>query len=135
MIGLSAVYVLMGLMMAGVAVVSGRDRANPKRFNNAAFWGLYSITFLAGGMLPDVANGIIVVLMALVAGIGKLAPAPAERNTRAERELSARSWGNKLFIPALAIPVITVVGATYLKALPVGGRNLIVPGDATVVWL
>jgi uncharacterized membrane protein len=135
MIGLGGVFVLMGLMMAGVAVVSGRDHANPKRFNNAAFWGLYSITFLAGGLLPDVVNGIIVVLMAIIAGIGKLGPAPAERNTRGEREASARAWGNKLFIPALAIPVITVVGANYFKALPFGGRNLIDPRDATVVWL
>ena len=135
MIGLSAVFVLMGLMTAGVAIVSGRDRANPKRLNHAAFWGLYSITFLVGGLLPDIVNGIIVILMALVAGIGKLGPAPAERNTREEREASARGWGNKLFIPALAIPVITVIGANYFKALPVGGRNLIDPRDATVVWL
>ena len=135
MIKLSAVYVLMGLLAAGVAIVSGRDRANPRRFNNAAFWGLYSITFLFGSLLPDVANGIIVLLMVGVAGIGRLGPAPAESNTREEREASARRWGNRLFIPALAIPFITIIGSKYLKTLPIGGRPLIDPGNATIVWL
>jgi len=135
MITLSAIYILMGLMTAGVAIVSGRDRTNPRRFNNAAFWGLYSITFLVGSLLPDIANGVIVLLMVLVAGIGKLGPAPGETNTREEREASARKWGNRLFIPALAIPVITIVGARYLKAVPMGTATLIDPKDVTVVWL
>jgi uncharacterized membrane protein len=135
MIRLGAIYILMGLMTAGVAIVSGRDRSNPRRFNNAAFWGLYSITFLVGSMLPDVVNGVIVILMALVAGIGKLGPAPSEVNSREEREASARRWGNRLFIPALAIPFITIVGSKYLKALPVGAGFLIDPKDVTIVWL
>jgi uncharacterized membrane protein len=134
-IKVGAVYVLMGLLSAGVAVVSGRDRSNPRRYNNAAFWGLYAITFLFGSMLPGVVNGVIVVLMALVAGIGRLGPVPAELNTREERVLSARRWGNRLFIPALAIPVITIVGATFLKSTPIGATPLIDPKDVTIVWL
>jgi uncharacterized membrane protein len=135
MIKVSAIYVLMGLLAAGVAIVSGRDRANPRRLNNAAFWGLYAITFLFGSLLPNVVNGVIVLLMVGVAGIGKLGPAPAESNTREEREASARRWGNKLFIPALAIPVITIIGSKYLKTSPVGGTPLIDPKDSTIVWL
>ena len=135
MIKVGAVYVLMGLLSAGVAIVSGRDRSNPRRFNNATFWGLYSVTFLFGSLLPDVANGIIVIVMALVAGIGKLGPIPAESNSKQEREAGARRWGNKLFIPALAIPVITIIGATALKAVPLGGTTLIDPKDVTIVWL
>jgi uncharacterized membrane protein len=134
-IKLSAVFILMGLLAAGVAIVSGRDRTNPKRFNNAAFWGLYSITFLFGSLLPDVVNGVIVLLMVGVAGIGKLGPTPPENNTREEREASARKWGNKLFIPALAIPFITIIGSKYLKTLPIGGVPLIDAKDATIVWL
>jgi uncharacterized membrane protein len=136
MIRLSAIYILMGLLAAGVAIVSGRDRTNPRRFNNAVFWGLYAVTFLVGSLLPDVVNGIIVLLMVGVAGIGKLGPAPGETNTREEREVSSRRWGNRLFIPALVIPVITIVGAKYLKAVPLGGgRTLIEPKDVTIVWL
>ena len=135
MIRLSSVFILMGLLAAGVAVVSGRDRANPRRYNNAAFWGLYAISFLVGSLLPDFVNGVIVLLMVLVAGIGRLGPAPGETNTRDEREASARRWGNRLFIPALAIPVITILGSKFLKSIPIGSTSLIDPKDATVVWL
>jgi len=134
-IKVGAIYILMGLLSGGVAVVSGRDRSNPKRYNNAAFWGLYSITFFVGPLLPDVVNGVIVILMALVAGIGKLGPIPAESNTRAEREVSSRRWGNRLFIPALAIPIITIIGATFLKSVPIGTKTLIDQKDLTIIWL
>ena len=90
MIKVGVVYILLGLVSGGVAIVSGRDRTNPRRFNNAAFWGLYSVTFLVGPLLPDVVNGVIVLLMAAVAGIGKLGPIPAEMNTREDREGHAR---------------------------------------------
>lgn len=135
MIKVGAVYILLGLVSAGVAIVSGRDRTNPRRYNNAAFWGLYAVTFILGPLLPNVVNGVIVLLMAGVAGIGKLGPVPAESNTREERERSAKRWGNRLFIPALAIPVITIIGATLLKGLPIGSTTLIDPKDMTVIWL
>jgi uncharacterized membrane protein len=134
-IKVGAVYILLGLVSGGVAIVSGRDRTNPRRFNNATFWGLYSITFIFGPLLPDVVNGLIVLIMAAVAGIGKLGPIPAESNTREAREASARRWGNRLFIPALAIPVVTIIGATFLKGVPVGSTTLIDPKDMTVIWL
>jgi uncharacterized membrane protein len=82
-----------------------------------------------------VVNGLIVLIMAAVAGIGKLGPIPAESNTREAREASARRWGNRLFIPALAIPVVTIIGATFLKGVPVGSTTLIDPKDMTVIWL
>jgi uncharacterized membrane protein len=135
MIKVGVVYILLGLVSGGVAIVSGRDRTNPRRFNNAAFWGLYSVTFLVGPLLPDVVNGVIVLLMAAVAGIGKLGPIPAEMNTREDREGHARRWGNRLFIPALAIPVVTIIGATFLKGVPLGSAMLIDPKDMTVIWL
>jgi uncharacterized membrane protein len=135
MIHVEAVYILLGLVSGGVAVVSGRDRSNPRRWNNAVFWGVYAVTFILGPHLPDVVNGTLVIVMALVAGIGRLGPIPAESNSREEREASARRWGNWLFLPALAIPVVTIVGATLLKAVPVGTTTLIDPRDMTVIWL
>jgi uncharacterized membrane protein len=135
MIRLEAVFVLMGLLIGGVAVVSARDEANPRRWNNAIFWGAYAITFLVGSLLPDVVNGLLVLLMVGVAGIGKLGTSSGETNTREEREASARRWGNKLFIPALTIPVVTGFGTFFLKDLPIGGVPMIDPRNVTIVWL
>ena len=141
MIRLEAVYWVMGLMAAGVAIVNLRDPSNPKRYNNAAFWGLYAVTFLAGSYIPHFASGCIVIAMVLVGSIerrsagpsGALRPSLRSRaavpfrtttgfgqstmvsQTREEREASALHWGNRLFIPALTIPAVTVAGTFLLK--------------------
>lgn len=135
MITLEHVYWLSGLMMAGVAIVNWRDRTNPRRFNNTAFWGVYSITFLAGTYLPDVANGFLVIAMVLVASIRGLGQGKQETRTREEREASAQRWGNKLFIPALAIPIITVLGTVLFKRISIGGAALVDIKQITVISL
>jgi uncharacterized membrane protein len=134
-ITLEHVYWLSGLMMAGVAVVNWRDRSNPRRFNNSAFWGVYAITFLAGSHLPDLANGFLVIAMVLVASIRGLGQGEKESTTREEREESARRWGNKLFVPALAIPLVTVVGTILFKRITIYGTPVVDLKQVTVISL
>ncbi len=122
-------------MMAGVAIVNARDRSNPRRFNNTAFWGIYAITFLVGSHLPDFANGFLVIAMVLVGSIRGLGQGKQESATREERETSARLWGNKLFIPALAIPLITVLGTVLFKRIAIGGVPLVDVKQVTVISL
>jgi uncharacterized membrane protein len=135
MITLEFVNILMGLLMAGIAIVNLRDRSSAKRYNNAAFWGLYAVTFLVGSHLPDLINGLIVIAMVSVMAIGKLGGAPHENTSRAEREQSAARWGNRLFIPALTIPAVTLLGNVWLKRVTVGGAPLVDPKQVTLVAL
>lgn len=135
MITFEFVNVLMGLMMAGVAIVNLRDRVSPRHNNNAAFWGLYAITFLAGSYLSDFVNGLVVIAMVLVMVIGKLGGPPPEAATRTQREASATRWGNRLFIPALTIPAVTLLGAVAFKRLSVNGTPLVDPKQVTVISL
>ena len=135
MITLEHVYWLSGLMMAGVAIVNWRDRSNPRRFNNTAFWGIYAVTFLAGSHLPDLANGFLVIAMVLVASVRGLGQGKQESATREEREASARRWGNKLFIPALAIPFITVLGTVFFKKITIDGTAVVDLKQVTVISL
>ena len=135
MITLEFVNVLMGIMMAGIAIVNVRDTTNRKRYNNAAFWGLYAVTFLAGSHLPNFVNGLLVIAMVLIVAIGKLGVAPGEQTTRAEREVSAAKWGNRLFIPALTIPAVALLGTFTLKGLQVNGAPLVDPKQVTLISL
>jgi uncharacterized membrane protein len=134
-ITLEHIYWLTGLMMAGVAVVNLRDPSNPRRFNNTAFWGIYAITFLAGSHLPDLANGFLVIGMVLVASIRGLGQGKTEGRSRAEREASAQRWGAKLFIPALTIPFVTVLGTLILKKITIGESPLVDVKQVTVISL
>jgi uncharacterized membrane protein len=135
MITFEFVNVLMGLMMAGVAIVNLRDRTSAKRYNNAAFWGLYAVTFLAGSYLSDFMNGLVVIAMVLVMAIGKLGGPPPEASTRVQREASAAKWGNRLFIPALTIPAVTLLGTLTLKRFSINGTPLVDAKQVTLISL
>ncbi|HMI49151.1 MAG TPA: DUF979 domain-containing protein [Gemmatimonadaceae bacterium] len=135
MITLEHIYWLAGLMFAGVAIVNWRDRSNKRRLNNTAFWGVYAITFLAGSYLSDLANGFLLIVMVLVASIRGLGQGAGESATREEREASARRWGNKLFVPALAIPLVTVLGTVFLKRITINGLPLVDIKQVTVISL
>jgi uncharacterized membrane protein len=134
-ITLEYVYWLMGVLAAGVAWVNARDASNPKRWNNAAFWGLYAVTFLAGSWLPHVASGCLVIAMVAVASIGKLGQTTRESQTPAQRDASATRWGNRLFIPALTIPAVTLLGTFVLKGARLGGAPIVDPKQVTQISL
>lgn len=133
MIGLDVLYVLAGLLFAVFAVATLTDGTNPKRFTSALFWALFATSFLIGSYLPDVVNGAILVAMALVAGFNLMGrgehPQPVDKPQRAER------WGNRLFIPALIPPVVTLLGTLTLKGVMVAGQPLVDPKQVTLVSL
>jgi uncharacterized membrane protein len=135
MIRLEFIYVLMGLLVGGVALVNAFDRAHPKRIGNALFWGLYALTFLLGSHLSDFANGVLVIAMVCVAAARALGGGSADGSTLEERRASARRWGNRLFLPALMIPVLTLLGTLTLKEVEIGGAPLVDPRQVTLVSL
>jgi uncharacterized membrane protein len=134
-ITLEHIYWLTGLTMAGVAIVNWRDPSNPRRFNNTAFWGVYAVTFLAGSHLPDLVNGMLVIVMVLVASVRGLGQGEQAGATREDREASAKHWGNKLFIPALAIPIVTVLGTVALRKIVFHGSPVVDLKQVTVISL
>ncbi len=135
MIGLGAVYALAGLVFAAFAVLSAFDRDNPKRLGNAGFWGLMALSFLAGDRLGDAGNGALVVGLALIAGLGLLGRGNPDTTTPAERRALAERFGERLFIPALTLPVVVIVGLLVLKPITIGGTPLLDPKQVTLVSL
>lgn len=135
MIKLGAVYLLAGFVFGAFAVLSALDRNNPKRLGNAAFWGLVATSFLAGDDLGDLGNGGLVLGLALIAGFGLLGRGqPATTSSEERRALSDR-FGEKLFVPALALPVVVAFGVLVLKPLTLGGEPLLDPKQATLLSL
>jgi uncharacterized membrane protein len=134
-IKLGVVYLLAGLMFGAFAILSATDRNNPKRFGNAAFWGLVSASFLAGDRLGDLGNGVLVLGLAGIAGFGLLGRGAPDTTTPQERRELSERFGEKLFIPALTLPLVVIFGVLVLKPLQVGGGPLLDPKQATLISL
>ena len=135
MIGLEPVYIFAGLLFAGMAVLSARDASNPKRWRNAAFWGLFAFSFLAGGRIGDFANGCLVIALTLVGGLGALGRGTKDPVSREAKAASAARLGSRLFAPALTVPLVTLFGALVLAKVKLGGHPLIDPKQTTPISL
>ncbi len=136
MIGLPFLYALLAIVVGSVAILNLRDRQHAKRWGNFGFWGLYALTFVLGGRVPDFAIGCMVIAMALLAGLGRTGPsATAGGATAEERTAGARRFGNRLFVPAVLVPALTLAGTLTLKGVVVGGQPLVDPKQVTLVSL
>ncbi|MDB5472085.1 MAG: putative rane protein [Caulobacter sp.] len=135
MIGLPVLYVIGGVFFAAMALLGAFDRGNPKRWGNLAFWGLLAVSFLFGSYIGDLANGVLVLALAGLAGFSALGPGKPNTTTPEERRESAARLGAKLFIPALVIPLVTLVGTFAFKAWTVGDAHVVDPKQATLVSL
>lgn len=128
-------FYVLGAMLLMVACMSLADRHNPKRWTSGLFWALYALIYLAGDQLSPVAAGVLMVVMALIAGFGGVALGRHGDRTQEERKSSAQRLGHRLLIPALIIPITTVIGSTLFKDVHLGGLLVLDPKNATLVSL
>lgn len=128
-------YLVLGAMLTIAAFMTLRDKHNPKRYTTALFWGLYAVVYLAGERIPPVLAGAIMIFMALIAGFGGIALGKYGFLPEGERRASAQRLGNRLFIPALIIPVVTMLGSTLFKDVTINGMLLFEQKHLTLVAL
>ena len=135
MITLAWLYIPAGLMFAAVALRSALDRANSRRWGTAAFWGLMALSLLAGDLLGDFGNGVLVLALAGLAGFGLVGRGVAQTTDEPERERSAARLGNRVFLPALIIPATALVGTLAYNYTPLGDAGWIEAKRETYVFL
>src|SRR3712207_5017495 len=128
------VLYLVGAMFAAFAVLGAFDRTNPKRFGNAAFWGLFALSLIAGSRLGDLANGCIVLALAALAGL-KLIGRGASETSEADRAASGERIGNALFVPILIVLLIAVTGTLLYLYTPLYETGLFEKNRETFILL
>ncbi|QKJ86402.1 hypothetical protein PMPD1_1445 [Paramixta manurensis] len=126
---------LAGIILCVVAIMSWRDKANPRRLTTGLFWALYGVVFLLGDWAakllssfnhsaPDgqrmlhILVGVLVIVMGLIAGLGGVKVGRYHQRTDVERKTSAARLKNRLFMPALLIPVVTVISVLAFNHIP-----------------
>jgi uncharacterized membrane protein len=135
MITLHWLYALAGAMFAAFALLSTLDRSNSKRFGNAAFWGLMALSLLAGDLIGDFGNGLLVLGLAGLAGFGFIGRSHPPTTGEEERVRWSDRLGNRLFLPALIIPATALIGTLVYNYTPLGATGLIEAKRETYVFL
>jgi uncharacterized membrane protein len=122
-------YALAGAAFAVWALLSFSDR----RWGNGGFWALLSASFLLGSHLSDLGNGLLVLAMVAIAGTGGLTRSDPATTTPEERQELAARLGNRLFLPALVVPLTAVAGTLLYNYTPFGETGLFEPRRETLI--
>jgi uncharacterized membrane protein len=134
-ITLQWLYTMAGLMFAAFALLSALDAGNAKRLGNAAFWGLMAASLLAGDLIGDFGNGMLVLGLAGLAGFGFIGRSAPPTTSDEERHQFSRRLGNRLFLPALIIPATALFGTLIYNYTPLGSSGLFEAKRETYVLL
>lgn len=134
-LSIDLLFNLVGIILAITAVMTLADRSNPRRLSSGFFWAVYAVIFLVGHLMPPVWVGAGVVVMALIAGFGGVAGGAHKLPSAEQYAARAQRLGHKLFVPALAIPVLTMAGTLGASYLVFGGKPLLDPKNTTLVSL
>ena len=108
---LEIVYIIIGIVCIYTAIRNLTDKHNPSPFGTFLFWASVGLVIAFGRWIPDVANGVLLMIMS-AAAILKIVkqgqnPAPTAQQTKAKFE----QIGLKIFIPALSIGVFSLLFA------------------------
>lgn len=113
---LDTVYLVAGVVLACFALLTFADREHPRRWGAGAFWLILGIIFCVGGVLPHWVTGVLVIAMVALDAAGQVRPGPAPER-KEEQARHARELGDRIFVPVLALPVVTFLFALAFRAL------------------
>lgn len=135
LITLDALYILLGIIVAFVSIRVALDKNHPNRFGSSLFWGIFAVTFLFGKQIPPLYVGYLVLIMVAIASIGKVTKSNEKETDTKEREGHAERLKNKIFLPAVLIPVLTIAGTLTLGKIKFGSVRLVDPEQVTLIAL
>jgi uncharacterized membrane protein len=133
-------YWVCGVVFLASAALTYADRSHTKRYGSGTFWALIGGSFIYGTFVanktaPAWILGVAVLVMAALVGTGQLGRGTAAGPSREEQEAGADRFGNRLFVPALTIPLVVVIVAVGLAKIHVGGKPFLEKAQETLIGL
>ena len=122
---LDPVYALTGILLWVFAAMTFADKGNRRRISSAVFWLVLGIVFVFGSFLAHWVTGLLILLMVAIDGAGRVSHGAYNEATKEEQAFEARRLGDKIFLPVLAIPIVTFAFAVLAFALAMLGGDTV----------
>ncbi len=123
---LDAVYVLTGIVLFIFAAMTFADLSNPRRIGSGLFWLILGLIFAFGSLMPYWLTGMLVLAMVAIDGLGRVSRGTNEKGMTDGRDVrepggqddrAPASFGNQIFVPVIAIPVVTFAVAILFRQM------------------
>lgn len=112
---LEVLFIIMGFIAIYTGVKNLTDKKNPSPYGTALFWITMGVLIAFGRWIPNLVNGLLVVLMTLPAILRKVSKGGAAAPSHEEMTANFEKIGMKIFLPALAIGLFAIVFALFTK--------------------
>lgn len=112
---LEVFYVMIGLYMASTMVFTLKDKNHKTRYGTALFWGIVSVIFMFGKMIPSTVTGALIIVIALLSAFKQINIGTLKQLDDTFTKMKAESLGLKIFIPSLAIAIVAMLIASFTK--------------------
>lgn len=133
-------YVMCGIVCFYSVFATLKEKEHPSRMLTALFWGIlgFILTFSKIGLLwgdktigiKNIYVGYLVLVLTVLSAIKKVKPGKFTESSKEFKEKAANRIGNKIFVPALSLAVVTfIVAQIWNKQL----GSLVALGISTVV--
>ena len=123
-------FILIGLQLIYTAYKVFTNKSNSKRIGTSLFWLDLGLLFMLGKFLPNIASGLLVVLLGVISLFRQFEVSKCAAFDQEKLEKDAKKYGNKIFIPVLSLAVVSVVLAFFI---PLSSKSAI--GVAAIVGI
>ena len=108
-------YIILGLYMGITMVFTLKDKNHKTRIGTAIFWGILSVTFIFGKLIPNTIVGILVVVIAVLSATKQINVGTLKQLDETFANLKAEKLGLKIFIPSLLIAIVAMLIAQFTE--------------------
>ncbi|PWX40395.1 DUF979 domain-containing protein [Clostridium perfringens] len=106
-------YIIVGLLMLNTAIDTLKDQEHKTRIGTAIFWAILSIIFIAGGAIPPVVVGALLLVIGVLTASKQVNIGNLKMPNVDFAEMQAKKLKNKIFLPSIVIAVGSLVIAQF----------------------
>lgn len=99
--------------MATTMIFTLKDKNHKTRIGTALFWGIVSVIFIFGKLIPSTIIGALIIVIAVLSALKQINIGTLKQLDSTFTQLKADKLGLKIFIPSLTIAIVAMIIAQF----------------------